>query len=398
MNRLVSLLLRRNTSPSRIIGFVLSNFIGLTIVAGALQFYADSRSLWTSDDSFVSSDHMVVNKRVTAANTLGETDNTFSSEEIGELQAQPWVRRVGEFRRADFRVSASVGAPGSGSQLSTAMFFESVPDDFMDADVSDWRWTKESVEVPVVISRDYLALYNFGFSSAAGLPQLSESMVSGIPLQLRLMSEDGSRRMDMTGRVAGYSSRFNTILVPESFLEEMNSELGEERYAEKPSRLIVDVSSPGDTQIAPWLEEHGYEVAGDKTASSAAFLLRVTVGIVAGVGALITLLSLFILMLSISLLMERNRQKLHSLLMLGYPLRRVAEPYWHIVSVSSVGAGLLSFGAVAVARAWYIEPLAGLGARTSGLWVALLVISVMTILILLFNYVAVWRRVVSSLR
>ena len=49
---MISKLLRKNTSPARIAGFTLSNFIGLAIVLVALQFYRDAGSIWSDDDSF----------------------------------------------------------------------------------------------------------------------------------------------------------------------------------------------------------------------------------------------------------------------------------------------------------------------------------------------------------
>lgn len=404
---LVSRLLRRNTSPARIAGFILSNFIGLTIVAGALQFYADARSFWEDEESFVKSDYMVINKRVTSANTLGEESTAFSDEDIRQLESQPWVRSVGTFKKADFRVSASVGIEDiSGkesadrSTLSTAMFFEAVPDSFVDFRLNDWRWTPESPEVPVVISRDYLALYNFGFATSAGLPQLSGSTVSGLPLTLRITSRDGRTTLNLNGRVAGYSSRFNTILVPESFIDYMNSRLSSSDAvrSDKPDRLIVDISSPGDTAIAPWLEEHGMEAAGDKTASSASFLLKIILGIIIAIGSVISLLSLFILMLSISLLMEKNRPKLHSLLMLGYDPAAVSRPYWHIIIIASGGAALLSLGGIAMLRAFYLPPLTAMGAGGSHIWISVMTLLVMTAIIVLLNIAAVYRRVLSAWR
>ena len=68
--RLISKLLRKNTSGARIAGFILSNFIGLAIIGAGLQFYLDARSIWDSDDSFIKTDYLVVNKKVTSANTL----------------------------------------------------------------------------------------------------------------------------------------------------------------------------------------------------------------------------------------------------------------------------------------------------------------------------------------
>ena len=87
--------MRKNTSPARIAGFVVSNFIGLAIIVGGLQFYEDAGSLWTSDDSFIKTDYLVVNKKVTSSNTWGDSDSEFSQEEIADLRKQPWVRDVG---------------------------------------------------------------------------------------------------------------------------------------------------------------------------------------------------------------------------------------------------------------------------------------------------------------
>lgn len=71
---MIGKLLRKNMSAGRMAGFALSNFIGLLIVAGAVMFYVDSRSIWGDEDSFVHSDYLVINKKVTSANTLGGGD------------------------------------------------------------------------------------------------------------------------------------------------------------------------------------------------------------------------------------------------------------------------------------------------------------------------------------
>lgn len=169
----------------------------------------------------------------------------------------------------------------------------------------------------------------------------------------------------------GYSNRFNTILVPQSFLDHMNAALGSKSgsksasipdASEMPSRLIVDVSSPGDAAIAPYLQERGWEIAGDKSASAATYMLKVVTGIIIGVGSVITLLSFFILVLSMSLLMEKNRRKLHSLLMQGYSVGDVARPYRNLTIAAGALAGLLAIGGVLCLRAYYLAPLKSIGA------------------------------------
>lgn len=393
--RLVSRLLRKNTSPARVIGFVLSNFIGLAIITGGLQFFQDSRSLWSSDDSFIKTDFLVVNKKVTSAATWGDSDTGFSQKEIADIKSQPWVRDVGEFSATDYRVWASVAQ--GGKAMSTMLFFESIPDGFVDVAGGDWHFSPEDEVVPVIISKDYLTLYNFGFAGSAGLPQMSESIMSGIPLQLTLASDDGSRIKRLTGRVVGFSNRLNTILVPQSFMDWSNRLLGS-GGARKASRLIVDVSSPGDVAIKEYLDSHGLEVAGDKSGSSASFLLKVIIGIVLAVGCVITVLSFFILLLSMSLLMEKNRDKLHALLMLGYPAAEVAKPYIRIVVAASAAAFVLAVACCELLRMSYLKALEGLGADVGGWWLGPVAGIVITIIVVAFNVAAVRKKVRSSWR
>lgn len=405
---LVSKLFRKNTSPSRLVGFLVSNLIGLAIIAVGMQFYIDARSIWQQEDSFLKSDYLAINKIIDASHTLGEADAGFSAEEIADLKAQPWAERVGVFSRADFNVHASVALDtgrGDARAMSTAMFFEAVPEGFLDVKDNNFSWQEGYEEVPIIISKDYLALYNFGFANAAGLPRLSESLVSGIPLRLTLVSEDGTRRLQMLGRIAGYSNRFNTILVPENFLKSMNAHLTPETSHltpdttfSLPSRLIVDVNSPGDSAINAYLAEKGWEVAGDKSASGATYLLKVVAGTIMVIGIVITILSALILTLSLSLLMERNRRKLHSLLMLGYPIKRVAMPYWRITALTGIIAGLLAYISLMLIRSRYIGALESLGATPGTTLWSLLLILLLTAAVILLNCIAVGKRVEAAWR
>ncbi len=393
----VSRLLRKNMSPARIAGFVLSNFIGLAIVVAGIQFFQDVRSIYDDDDGFIRKDYLVVNKKVTSANTVDRKAASFTPQEIADLQSQPWVRKVGRFSTVDYRVTASIET--GGRPMSTYMFFESIPSEFIDVADSQWTYSPGGKEVPVIISKDYLTLYNFGFASSAGLPQLSESFMSGLPLKLRITSDDATRSGEFFGRVVGYSNRLNTILVPEEFMQWSNQAFGSMNPSDgSASRLIVDVSSPGDVAIQPYLEAHEMESAGDKRNSQASFLLNVITGIILAVGIVITVLSFFILMLSVTLLMEKNREKIHTLLMLGYPLRKVGAPYRSMICLSCAGALILSLICVYLFRLSYLPKLEGLGAEPHTIWLAPLIGFGLTLTVIFFNILAVRRRVESSWR
>ena len=176
----VSKLLRHNLSLTQTVGFVLANLVGLTIVVAGLMIYLDAKPIWNGDDSFMKTDYVVVNKRVSMQNTLGAS-TAFTPAEVADLKARPWVRSLAPFTTADFRVSASITAPGQDRGLNTFLFFESLPREYVDVEGS-WTYKPGDATVPVIMSRDYLALYNFGFATSAGLPQVSEKMISSVPL------------------------------------------------------------------------------------------------------------------------------------------------------------------------------------------------------------------------
>lgn len=76
------------------------------------------------------------------------------------------------------------------------------------------------------------------------------------------------------------------------------------------------------------LPTKGYETEDGKLdAGKTTYFLRLIVGIVLGVGLFISILSFYILMLSIFLLLQKNTTKLENLLLIGYSPARVARPY-----------------------------------------------------------------------
>lgn len=384
-------LLRKNISAGQLTGFAIANLIGLTIVLLAVQFYGDVRPIFNDEESFIRRDYLVVTHKISGMGALLGTGSSFSDEAIADIERQPWVRKVGKFTTSAYNVYASVGLGNSGRKLSSQMFFESIPTEFIDVKPDEWHFDPSRPVVPVIVSKDYLSLYNFGFAAAQGMPKISEGMVGMVPLQFTLTG--GGRSEVIPGRIVGFSSRLNTIVVPEEFMQWSNK-----RYSggttDAPARLIVEVNTPGDVKIAQYMEEHGYEIAGDKLDSGKAnYFLTVTTGIVIAVGALISLLSFFVLMLSIYLLLQKNMRKLQDLLMLGYTPAEVSAPYIRMVVAINAAVMLLSVILMAIARTVYLPMLEGLGAAGSSLLPAIAVALIVMGLITLGNIIAISRRI-----
>ena len=211
-------LLRSHLSFAQTLGFALAGVVGMTVVLASMQAYRDVLPLFEAPDSFAKGDFLVLSKQVGTLNSLGMGSTDFSSGELDELASQPFVRSIGAFTPADYRVTGSVGMGGVG--FSTYLFFESVPDRFLDVDSQAWHYEPGSRDIPIVIPRNYLNLYNFGFARSQGLPQISEGIFRRVTLDIELAGN--GRTEHFRGRIVGLSNRLNTILVPEAFIRWSN--------------------------------------------------------------------------------------------------------------------------------------------------------------------------------
>ena len=393
MNHLVWKLLRRHLNVWQMGGFFMANLLGMCIVLLSMQFYADVVPMFTQGDSFMKPTYMVVGKKVTAAQTLKGESPSFSAREIALLEEQPFVEQVGRFVPALFDVYASVGGDQLGIRMGTDMFFEAIPDEFVDADLSQWHYQAGSDSVPVIVPRNYLNLYNFGFAKTKGLPVLSEGLVGMIKMNFRLRGTHGQKMI--TGRVVAFSNRINTILVPKDFLEEMNGVLSPDRSPVS-SRLILNVKNPADSRIAAYLDDCNYEPEGNVAdAGRVTFFLRLVVGIVLTIGLVICVLSFYVLLLSIFLLLQKHTEKIDNLLLIGYTPSMVARPF-HLLSwgINSMVL-LLALGAVVAIRSYYLPLL-------EQIYPDLMVISlapamglgvILYVFVSLLNYWAIKRKV-----
>ena len=393
-NRLLWKLLRKHVSAGQMTGFSVASLIGLVIVLLALQFYSDIRPLFSSDDSFMKQDYIVLTKTVSSLGSIVGASTEFSQNEIDELAGQPWVRKVGEFTTSNYPIYGMISLSGQNVSLRTSFFFESVPDEFIDTEVDGWDFDPEKPMIPIIVSKDYLSLYNFGFAASQGMPQLSEKMIGMVPIMFRLTGSDGTRDY-VPGKIVGFSNRLNTIIVPESFMRWSNA-----RYApgvvDRPSRLIVEVSNPGDVKVQQYMDSCGYEIAGDKINSSkASYMLTVVMAIVIAVGLVISLLSFFILILSIYLLLQKNTRKLQDLLLLGYSPAQVSGLYIRMVVYVNAAVYVVSLVSLAIVRSMYLPYLESFALDGASFLPASLSGLLIIGLITAGNIVAIRRKIAS---
>ena len=78
---LVWKLLRQHISIPQLAGFFLANLVGMFIVMLGVQFYRDILPVFTSEDSFMKSDFLIINKKVGMGNALSVPDTGFVRHE-----------------------------------------------------------------------------------------------------------------------------------------------------------------------------------------------------------------------------------------------------------------------------------------------------------------------------
>lgn len=393
--RLVWKLLRQHISFSQLAGFFFANLCGMVIVLLSVQFYKDILPVFTEGDSFIKKDYIIVSKKISTLGTFVGKSNTFSDKEVEDIKAQSFTKEVGAFTPSQFKVSAGMGMEKVGLQMSTDMFFESVPDEFVDVNLDKWVFNENKPVIPIIIPRNYLNLYNFGFAQSRSLPQLSEGVMGMVNLDIRISG--GGHREVFKGNIVGFSNRLNTILVPETFMRWANENFAPGAKSE-PSRLIVEVNNPTDDRIAKYFKDKGYDTEDDKLdAGKTTWFLKVIVGIVLSVGLLISVLSFYILMLSIYLLLQKNTTKLENLLLIGYSPAKVAFPYQLLTLGLNAIVLILSVGVVLYVRSSYMKLIGKLFPQLDegSMWPAMLVGVLLFAGVSVFNVIAVRRKVAS---
>ncbi len=381
-------LLRKHISLFELMIFFVVNLIGMTVIIGGVQLYSDVKPVMSGESRLIGSDYLVVTRPV---ERVGSGGKRFSQDNITELRAQEFIEDVGSFTSSQYEVYGSIVF--GGRKLSTMLFFESVPDDFLDIQPKEWKYRDGDTMIPIILPRNYLNLYNFGFSSTQQLPQITEDVIKRVELGVSLR---GNGMIEsFTGRVVGFSDRINTILVPEQFMVWANTRYGDGENGEA-TRLIIEVDNPADPELTAYIEANGYEIENKPAESSKAmYILKVCVVIIVCIGVVFSLLSIIILTLSIYLLLQKNIAKLENLVLIGYTPARVALPYnlltlalnlsiWAISSVVVVFAQRLYIG--------YISQMAGCELSASPM-VAIGIGGLFTALIIAFNFFIINRKI-----
>ncbi|MCA4777770.1 FtsX-like permease family protein [Empedobacter stercoris] len=324
-NTLIEKLVRKNLSFLRIITFCFFSIIGFFILLLAGTIYLDYAKNFGEDSSVWKANYIVLNKKISSLQTLTGEKPSFNEDEIEKLKSQNFTAKVGTFKSSQFPVKLQVGGIAGIRGFSTDLFFESVPKDFIEVDQSDWKWQEGQDFIPIIIPKSYLNLYNFGFATSQGLPQVSESLFTKIPFQL-IIGKDENQKI-YQARIVDFTTKINTILVPENFLEWANQTYASQKTAQ-PSRLVVETKSQGDENASIYFEQHNYDINKDELKNNElTYYLKLAFSLVLFIGLIIVFAAIWLMIINFQLMIEKNKHKTKDLFLIGYNINQLARPY-----------------------------------------------------------------------
>ncbi|MBL7815833.1 MAG: hypothetical protein JNL70_12535 [Saprospiraceae bacterium] len=302
-------LLTQNRNTAQVIGAAIGAFIGLFLLLFALQTWFDLQKILRGASE--GENYVILNKPVSLANTIfGKS--VFKPEETKDIGSQSFTKAVANFSANRFKVSAS----SSAINFYTELFFESVPKEHLDVEDPEFRWREGQTEIPIIMSKDYLALYNFGFAISQGLPQFTPSTIRKVNFDINLRGK--GQEKTFTGRIIGFSNRINSILVPESFMSFANDQFGDQPDLGA-SRILLKVENPYDKKLATYLNEKGYELStGRLIGGRLGTILNATIAALAIIGILLMLLSTLVFVLNYQLIISKSAADIRLLRQIGY--------------------------------------------------------------------------------
>ena len=188
---------------------------------------------------------------------------------------------------------------------------------------TDFRWKEGMAEVPIIMSKDYLALYNFGFAVSQGLPQFTPSTIRQVSFDINIRGKGTEKTFK--GRIVAFSNRINSVLVPESFMAFANAQYGDQPDFGA-SRVLVKVANPYDKNLSNYLSEKGYELStGRLIGGKLGSILNATIAALAIIGILLMLLSTLVFVLNYQLIISKSAADITLLRQIGYRPTDIAK-------------------------------------------------------------------------
>ena len=332
--KLLVKLQRKTLILSQIIGYGLTLFIGTVIIISTIQLFIDTQNLLKKETDVFKANTLVISKEVSIFKTFDKKKIYFGSEELEDLRNQDFASGVSIFNNANFKVNAYNDEAENLPVYYTDLFFESIPDKYLDVDSDEWVWDSSESFIPIIIPESYVKLYNFGFAESQGLPVFSNSTISELEFNIEI---SGNRtKQHFRSKIVGFSNKVNSILVPENFLKWANNKFGRENK-KNTSRILLELSEPSSDKLLKYINKHNLSVNQDELNSNKLiFIFKYLLYFIITIAMIIVFLSVSSIVLSFYNVIQKNKEVVLSLHNIGYNHFQVSLFYQILISTITV--------------------------------------------------------------
>ena len=232
--------------------------IGLILLLISLELYHKGK-FYNESSKLLDKHTLIVQKKVSRAAHLGLGSPGFSAAEIDELQKQKFISACSPIMSNQFEVIVEINDPIIPA-FNSNIFLQAIENDLIDISSNEFKWEDSNDYVPVIMPRNFLMMLNT-FLSASKLPQLSESLISNVQMNLTLGPK--SKRSVVPARIVGFTNDFSSILVPSAFLKMANLKFANTKD-EFQSQLVIKAVDNKLGLLESYLEDKGYESGEDQ--------------------------------------------------------------------------------------------------------------------------------------
>lgn len=316
--------------------------IGLTALLLSLQLILDVQSFHSNEEELFGPNSVVIQKKVTKLTSIGMNSTEFTPEDIQSLREKEFITDVAPFESADFKVGISEVEGDGLPHFYADMFFQAIPNRFMDVDVG-WDWNEQSEFIPIVLPRDFIMIINYGFAQSQGMNQISEELLMAARLTIHI--DGNGQKNKMIGRVVGFSHKISSILVPESFLVYSNALYGNGNI-KNPSRVFITTKDDSYGELDDLMQEMNLDI--NKSAIDVAkikTIIAVVIGIFGIASVLIMLLSLLGFVQYSQLVLSKASYEIKTLLRIGYSIKSIVYTF---IKQLSITFGLITLASILI--------------------------------------------------
>jgi hypothetical protein len=319
---LLKKILLRNSKNGRLASAWIALCIGCTLLLISVMIWSTFQDLLkgkNNNHDSLGSTFLTISKVVDDASMADKELTQIVASDLEQIKQAPQVQDIGLLTPANFKVSASIGS--GPMSFSTLLFLEAAPDRFMDQMPESWQWKEGDLTIPIILSRDFLNMYNYVFAPSQGLPLLSEQTVKALGFTLTI--GEGAQQTHFRAQVEGFSDRISSVLVPQSFIDFGNKQFGEQNTVNH-SRVIIKVGDPSDKDFTSFLKKNKYTTNAEQLRFSKMRSIVEVVSLATGVLALLLMaIGALVFILFIELTMAQAQTSVKLLLQIGYSPRKL---------------------------------------------------------------------------